>query len=491
MPPQTQDRFKDAMQANVDRLASVPPALQHYAVEAKKDLAAFDPSRVYFLFQNWGLGVMASPFNGPPSVSGILDLSVQEALSTPALMLSQTELADVVYGREEMMTPGWKQMADGVRKQGDAAPPWLRLMAEEVHGVGEAAPVEWRQLAAYRRARVWPNVLPKLPRVDGSLRQAAVSRAAQTDWLGERGHLEYVSDYYSDYISHGGYAMPEAQKKRPVTRPLATELNELAAKRDVSWTKDADGITLIRNNRWYRDDGLEVPQPLLRRWFGMFLQARRQDINWEAARAAFREAAAAPVPATGRQIARPAPLLPQSPEERVAMMKQTWDWAAEVFSTLTPWQIYNGLALFQPEERDLAAQSEASSKLFTALGLFIPQDAGSSGRSVVNFDTQRPPFNEATSALKGLPHTVQFYTSLGDGERTALLAGRLPLLALSTAQVSQAVSLQPLLPQTMQALPAPSVFLGLLSRGWPSDRAAFGGFPWMGLEVVAVPQSAP
>ena len=68
--------------------------------------------------------------------------------------------------------------------------------------------------------------------------QLQISRAARTDWLGEQGHMEYVSDYYS----HGGYAMPAEQKKLPVKRPLATELNEIAARHDVSWTKDADGI---------------------------------------------------------------------------------------------------------------------------------------------------------------------------------------------------------------------------------------------------------
>ena len=57
----------------------------------------------------------------------------------------------------------------------------------------------------------------------------------------------------------------------------------MAAKRDISWKRTADGLVLIRNNRWYRDDDLEVPQPLLRRWFGLLLQTRQQEAAAQAA----------------------------------------------------------------------------------------------------------------------------------------------------------------------------------------------------------------
>ena len=66
MSPATQEKFKTAMQDYInDHLAPAPAALQKYATQARQDLAAFDPSRVYFQFQNYGLGVMATPFNGP------------------------------------------------------------------------------------------------------------------------------------------------------------------------------------------------------------------------------------------------------------------------------------------------------------------------------------------------------------------------------------------------------------------------------------------
>ncbi len=485
MPPETQERFKGTMQDYItNHLAPAPPALQKYATQARQDLAAFDPSRVYFLFQNYGFGVMATPFNTPPSASPLPDMHIPRTEKYPALSLNQKELADEVYGGT-LTGPGWKKQADDLRKKGDAAPEEWKFIMYMVYGMGDAAPEEWKQLAAYQRSRVWPNTLPKIPPRAHDDESPMISRAARTDWLGERGHMEYVCDYYSDYISNGSYAMPAEQKKLPVTRPLATELNEIAARHDVSWSKSEDGVYLVRNNRWYRDDGLEAPQPLLRRWFALLLQTRRQD----AARAEKLQAAAPPVAPSAPQPALPT--WPQSPEERTATMKQTWDWAAEVFGALTPWQIYNGLAMFQPEERDLAAQNDASEKRREELKRYIPPSIGSGGWGIISFNTQRPPFNGAVGTLTGLPHTVQLYASLDDAQRTALLEGRLPVSALSPSQLAQAISLQPLLPQAMQQFPPPSVFLGLLSGARRPYRVVFGDFPWMRLEVSTPPTPAP
>ena len=36
--------------------------------------------------------------------------------------------------------------------------------------------------------------------------------------------------------------MPEAQKKLPVRRPLAKEMDEIVARHDVSWARDTDGV---------------------------------------------------------------------------------------------------------------------------------------------------------------------------------------------------------------------------------------------------------
>ena len=421
MPAQTQETFKAALQDTVNQMTQAPPAYQKYAVKAQQDMAALSLSKVYFLFQNGGFVVFASPYNCPPSVSTTLELHVPLVQSAPTLMLNQAALV------------------------------------KTVQKMGEAAPEEWKRLAAYQLGRVWPNILPTVQPEDPSIWHPSISRAAQTDWLGEKGHMEYVSDYYS----HGGYTMPEAQRKLPVKRPLATELDEMAVRRDVSWKKDTAGIYLIRNNRWYRDDDLEVPQPQLRRWFMALLQSRMQEI-----------AARSSVPATGQAVFQ---TIPQSSEERIAALKQNWDWAAEMFSTLTPWQIRNGLSLFQPEEKDLAALNDASAaKLDEKLKHYFPQGVVLSGSDPFAEATRMPPFHLAVSMLKGFPHTAQFYGSLDDTGRTALLKGTLPASALSPVQIAQAVSLQPLLLQAMQNYPPDTVLLGLVSGESVSNRVVFG-----------------
>ncbi len=471
MSPQTQERFKAAMQDHItNHLAQVPPAYQKYAAQAQRDVAAFDPSKVYFLFLNGGIVVYALPFNGPPSLNTLLQLNLPQPVSLPVLMLNQARLADIVYGGR-LTEPHWKHLANILRQKGEAASDAQKGLIYEVYGMGEAAPPQWRQLADYQRGRVWPNALPKLPPDDGRLQMVVISRAAQTDWLGEQGHMEYVSDYYS----HGGYKMPPEQRKLPVKRPLAAEMDEMAAKQDVSWKKDAGGIALIRNNRWYRDDNLEVPEPLLRRWFGALLRDRQREAAAQAA----------------------VPVAPQTPEERMAAMKQDCDWAAEVYSTLTPWQIHNGLALFQPEEKDLAPQSDATAaKLYEKLKRRVPQPAETSASDAFVFDafvyaTRQPPFFGAADALKRYPHTTHLYGSLDDMGRAALLAGRLPVSALTPAQMAEAASLLPLLPQAMQTFPADSVLMSLPPAGGATDRILFGAtLPTAGLKLVTPPSAA-
>ncbi len=465
MSPETQKNFKTAMQDNVNHLAQAPPALQGYARQAQSGLAALDPNRVYFLFLNGGFVVMAMPFNCPPSVGSTMDLDIPTTVNTLPLMLDQTRLADVVYGGAEL-PPHWKHIAEVMRKRGDAVSPDMKILVYQVYGLGDAAPLEWKQLAAYQRGRVWPNTLPKLLPEDKEGAQVSrtpnaivISRAAQTDWLGEQGHMEYVSDYYS----HGGYEMPPEQRKLLVKRPLATELDEMVAKRDVSWKQDAGGIYLVRSNRWYRDDGLEVPQPLLRRWFAGLLQGRRQ------------EAA------------------PQTPEERASAVRQIWDWTAEVFSTLTPWQIRNGLALFQPEEKNLAPQNDATAaKLFEGEKHRIPQGIPPSDFDVYAEMTRMPPFSMTIDTLKAYPHTTHLYNSLDDAGRAALLAGHLPVSTLSPAQMTEASSLLPLLPQALQSFPADSVLLSLPCPPSPTFHVVFGApLPTNGLKVVTPPTAPP
>ena len=183
--------------------------------------------------------------------------------------------------------------------------------------------------------------------------------------------------------------------------------------------------------------------------------------------------------------------MPQTAEERAGAIKQTWDWAAEVSGTLTPWQIHNGLSLFQPEEKDLAPQNDAS-----AAKLFEPiKHQKQLGKMPPDFDpfvymTRQPPFEDATSLSKYFSHTVHLYGSLDDAARTALLAGRLPASALSPSQLTEAVPLLPLLPQTVQNYPPDAVLLRLPCPPSDAARIGFGAVGTTGLEIVT-PPSAP
>ena len=445
MSPETQEHFKGTMQVGVDRLAQLPPAFQKYTVQARKDVAAFDPSRVYFCFLNAGLGVDAMPFNAPPAGGVAPSLSVPRTTSGLVLTLDHARLAQAV---EKM---------------------------------GTSASDEWKQLAAFQRSRVWPNTLPNLPPEDHSAWHPTISRAAQTDWLGERGHMEYVCDYYS----RGGYAMPADQKKQPVRRPLAAELDEMAARRDVSWVKDRDGVYLVRDNRWYRDDDLEVPQPLLRRWFGALLQTRREEIARQQALAAL------PKPAGPVPLYDDGP--PQPPAERMAALKQNWDWAAEVYGALTPWQIRNGLAMFQPEEKDLAPLNDATeAKLAEKFKHHVtqPGEVSPLGYDLFAELTRIPPFARVVGMLKGFPHTVQLYSSFGDAGRMALLADQLPASSLNASQLAQASALQPFLLQAMQSFPADSVTLGLGPGLRSSSHVTFMDVSPLDVELFTPPQAA-
>ncbi len=468
MSPETQDKFKTAMQDNItNHLASAPPQYQKYAQQAQQGLAALDTSKVYFLFMNGGVDVFAIPYNGPPSLRMPLLLGVPMTVEQVPLMLDETQLADIVYGGA-LTGAHWKQRANMLRQKGEPLMPEEKRLMYEVYGMGDAAPPEWKQLAAYQRGRVWPNLLPKLPPDDSLLREIVISRAAQTDWLGEQGKMEYVSDYYS----HGGYSMPPEQRKLPVKRPLATELDEMAAKRDVSWKQTADGVYLIRSNRWYRDDGLEVPQPLLRRWFALLLQARQQEIS--------AQATTAPVP--------------QTLEEKADVIKQTWDWAAEASSALTPWQIHNGLSLFQPEERGLAPQNDSTVVKLNEKYKHRGPMRGETGPANIDpyiLTIRRPPLAGMADLLNLHSHTVHLYANLDDAGRTSLLAGHLPVFALNTAQLTEAVSLVPLLPQALQNFSPDVVSLGLVSLWDPTSHIFFGNSGAVHLQVVTPQSDAP
>lgn len=271
------------------------------------------------------------------------------------------------------------------------------MLVEEVRRLGRDAPEAWKQLAAYEESRVWDNTLPE----NGRRPLQPPRRVAILQWLGEKADMEFVADYYS--LPCTPVPMSPEQRARPLTRPLEAELNHRAAELDMSWKRRSDDIYLFRNNRWYRDDYLEVPAPLLKRWFSMHSRDK------------------------GSQ--GPLSLRANVP------MRNLMDWSAEVVTTLTPWQIANGLRWAVREER------------------FLVQN------------TQKPLVNPVSSKLTELPFswmfdsdyilrsysTVRFYASLSAPARASLLENHLPFTALNPIQQKQALLCLPTLRALLEA----------------------------------------
>lgn len=305
-----------------------------------------------------------------------------------------------------------------------------RWLAETVQRLGHKAPATWKQLAEYQQSHVWSNDLPsrRLPEL------AHINRAAVLLHLGEKADLEFLSDYYS----LGGRPLYPEEKDRPFAHSLTEALNLLAAEHDTSWKKRSDNLYLFRHNRWYRNNGLEVPAPLLRRWLAWQAEQEEARVKTDS-----------------------------DPKAALRQLKQGMDWQAEVIAALTPWQIQVGLQNFTPPEvlraRDLDKRAMSAG---AAVG-------GRPPRFNVN---EVFPFGRDALYIIRWYRTLQFYAGLDDSRRAALLEGRLALHALSPAQQEQVLYLLPRLRWVLEESGGP-IWLGLksvaLSDGTSRGRLAF------------------
>src|SRR5579884_1705022 len=296
-----------------------------------------------------------------------------------------------------------------------------RMLAMMVQRLGKAAPQTWKQLAAYQQSRFWQNDPPDPSRRDF----LPINRSAILQWLSDKAGLEFVSDYYA----RGGRPMNFQEQKQPLKGSLKEELDFQAVLHDISWKKRPDNIYLFRNNRWYRDDYLEVPSALLRRW----LLAR---LAWR-----------------GGQEKQPAPA--KTPQMLAEQIRKQMDWEAEVVSTLTRWQITVGMRWFSPEPSLMEA-------------LWQKQAA----KQTVQFSPEWPegyipgkiyPFSADADRILQEYRTIGFYAGLDASARAALTEGRLPFASLTPGQQQQALFLLPRLRSLLHSA-GPSVLLGLRPR---------------------------
>ena len=111
-------------------------------------------------------------------------------------------------------------------------------------------------MAVYQEQHVWLNDPPQ-SKPDPQQRPR---RPEVLNWLADKGGVEFVADYYSV----AGQPLSDADKTKNLTRPLKRELDYRAAQEDMSWKQRTDGLYLFRDNRWYRDDRLEVPDKTIK-----------------------------------------------------------------------------------------------------------------------------------------------------------------------------------------------------------------------------------
>jgi hypothetical protein len=209
---------------------------------------------------------------------------------------------------------------------------------------------------------------------------------------------------------------------------LKVELDLLAEEQDISWKVGSEGVYLFRNNRWYRDDGLQVPLPLLRQFTtDLIAHPPRKvyeainDLSW--------------------------------PQELKARM----DLEARIVMALSPFQIATGLEW---------AAVDTHPKKGTSQTVF--------------------PFAGFAERILHERYSALFYASLNDTERVALIEGRLPFGELNADQKRQAVFLKPVL---MLQPPDKPVWLRLKATPKPALSLEIPGGNVLGvrLEIVSPP----
>lgn len=250
-----------------------------------------------------------------------------------------------------------------------------------VKQLGGAAPADLKELARYQESRFWPNPKPSDPT---ALRPLPFNRADVLNWLGQRADIEFISDYYDK----GGIPFhPQA----PVKQPIDDSINDIAWGLDFSWKKEGD-IYLFRNNRWYRDDRLQVPDALAQQ-----LLAQQKD------------------------------LLPPDANDP----KATVEWLGRVgqlLADLSPWQIANGFRWLTKERLSANINTDPVHPL-----------ANFSLQTMLN----RYPFCQLADVVLGERFLAQFVAALTPEQKQQLVQGVLPFDSLSPALRQVATYLSP------------------------------------------------
>jgi hypothetical protein len=248
-----------------------------------------------------------------------------------------------------------------------------------------------RVLASYQMTRYWEN--GPLPKTLKQTRYPLLERSGVLQAIATAAEQDLIADCYTE-PAVGLRPADERQIKEETaaaiqSKDLARYLNEKSVAYDFSW-KDTPGVLLVRHNRWYRADYLEVPTKLL-----VELYRQKPDLG-----------------------ARPgaSPPQPGAAVNTSEMTKQMLDYEILVLGKLSLFQIANGFrwATFDIEMVDPAGNKRA---------------------------VQQRPFSGVSNAIMASRPLLKFYSGLSETQRALLCAGQLPLVQLSPSQVRDGLDL--------------------------------------------------
>ena len=293
-------------------------------------------------------------------------------------------------------------------------------------------------LMKYENERIWKNTLPKIYRLYINFGRVRPVRWQKLRWLSEKGNIEFLSDYHST----SGFPLKDNEMKLGLKRTVDAELNDIAELHDVSWKKRTDNLYLVKNNRWYRDDYIEIPDSFLRKLMAMELP----DLEPAYAIKAAKKGDPQKPEAKTEFKTDPKPL---SEADR---MRLSMDRAAEIASSLKPWQIATCLKFYFPDEKAILSETvrkaakekiEYQERIDIARQSQREEFAAQNSRQLPASYDMEGLFTKDVVFIMSRYRTILFYASLSKELRKKLFERGLPFEELNANQRDQAIWILP------------------------------------------------
>ncbi len=282
-------------------------------------------------------------------------------------------------------------------------------------------PEVFKELGSFPKS-VFKDNLVKFQLTEQELASSSIPkrRTDKLEWFAKAGGLQYISDYYNEP------AAPFLGIDRPKTlpKPLEYELNEMAVHNGCSWQKQSSGIVLVRDNKWFREDGFQVPQAVIAAMWQMVHAAE----------------------AANKQVDNP-------DQTALIRAKLQLDLEAYAYQHLNTFQLIDGL-------------------------MFYVLEPAKDGYTAPNPAYPFRPFESIVRDLFQAERLVKFYSSLTDSEKQEFVNSRLNFGRLSEIQQNLAAQCCPALFYTMRhsAQPAPTYLSLVSTANFYADQLPNPGF---------------